>query len=69
MEQERRGPAAETARIHKASGWVHCPICTRTVVAEVWHVGKRMKAAPGQKCERCQSGLDAAAVLALREAA
>lgn len=50
-------------------GFVHCPMCTHTVSANVEHVGKRVRVAPGQKCQRCQASLDAAALLYMREAA
>jgi len=48
-------------------GRVHCPICTRTVEAEVvsldrgWN--RKMRVAEGQKCPRCSAPLDAAYVL------
>lgn len=55
--------------IKTASGQVHCPICTHSVPAEVEYVGKRIRVIAGQKCARCQSSLDAAALLYLRHAA
>ncbi len=57
-------PAAETTK-----GLVHCPSCTHTVPATVELLPRRMKVVPGQKCERCHSSLDAAAVLYLAHAA
>jgi len=59
-----KGPAAKTAK-----GTVNCPICTHSVAADVEYVGKRIKVIAGQKCERCGSSLDAAALLYLRHAA
>ncbi len=50
-------------------GQVHCPICTHSVPADVVTSGKRVTVVPGQKCERCRSSLDAAALLYLRHAA
>lgn len=55
---------AKTAR-----GQVHCPICTRTVPAEVDLSGKKIRVLPGQKCPRCATVLDAAMVLEVPEAA
>lgn len=52
-----------------AEGHVHCPICTHTVPAAIEYVGKRVKVLSGQKCQRCQSSLDAAALLYVRQAA
>jgi len=48
---------------------VHCPICTHTVGAEVEQVGKKIRVVPGQKCPRCASTLDVAAVVEVLEAA
>ena len=50
-------------------GQVHCPICTRTVDADVEQIGKNIRVAPGQKCPRCSSTLDVAAVMQVLEAA
>lgn len=55
--------------VKTAKGTVHCPICTHSVPADVEYVGKRIKVIAGQKCERCHSSLDAAALLYLRHAA
>jgi transposase-like protein len=55
--------------IESTKGLVHCPICTHTVPAQVEVSAKRMKVLAGQKCPRCQSSLDAAAVLYLAHAA
>lgn len=52
-----------------STGQVHCPICTHSVPADVEFGGKRAMVVTGQKCERCHSSLDAAAVLYLRHAA
>jgi transposase-like protein len=57
-------PIAEISK-----GLVHCPICTHTVPANVAVVAKRLKVVAGQKCDRCHSSLDAAAVLYLAHAA
>jgi len=57
-------PTIETVR-----AMVHCPICTHTVPASVEIAAKRMKVVAGQKCGRCNSALDAAAVLYLPHAA
>lgn len=55
---------------HKtAPGTVNCPICTHAVPADVEYVGKKIKVIAGQKCGRCGSSLDAAALLYLRHAA
>jgi hypothetical protein len=59
-----KAPVAQTAK-----GQVHCPICTHSVPADVEYIGKRVKVIPGQKCERCHSSLDAAALLYMRQAA
>jgi transposase-like protein len=50
-------------------GQVHCPICTRSVSADVEQVGKYVHVVPGQKCPRCASTLDVAAVMQVLEAA
>ncbi len=50
-------------------GFVHCPICTHTVEAQVVVTGRNVFAKPGQKCARCSSTLDAAYVLQLERAA
>ncbi|MBK9168592.1 MAG: hypothetical protein IPM24_14135 [Bryobacterales bacterium] len=48
---------------------VYCPICTRYVEGSVRLEGRRAKVVPGQKCPRCASSLDAAAVVQLPQAA
>ena len=64
------GPMVTKAVVYNhIKGAVHCPICTRTVEAEVDLKGKRAKVAPGQRCPRCNSSLDVAVVVALPEAA
>lgn len=60
---------AKTPVVKRAKGTVHCPICTHSVPADVEYAGKRIKVTAGQKCERCHSSLDAAALLYLRHAA
>lgn len=55
--------------VQRFKGQVHCPICTRTVGADVQQIGKIIRVAPGQKCPRCSSTLDVAAVLQVLEAA
>jgi len=57
-------PVAEITK-----GLVHCPSCTHTVPAKVSILAKRMSVLAGQRCERCHSSLDAAAVLYLARAA
>lgn len=44
-------------------GWVHCPICTHTVEALVILTSRLRHVKPGQRCPRCLSSLDAAAVV------
>ena len=55
--------------VRRFKGQVHCPICTRNVEAEVEQIAKKTRVAPGQRCPRCTSTLDVAAVLQVREAA
>jgi hypothetical protein len=50
-------------------GLAHCPICTHTVPAEIDLRGKRARVTSGQKCPRCRSALDVAAVVQIPEAA
>jgi endogenous inhibitor of DNA gyrase (YacG/DUF329 family) len=50
-------------------GQVHCPICTHNVEANIQQIGRKIRVAPGQKCPRCLSTLDVAAVIEVREAA
>jgi transposase-like protein len=52
-----------------AQGHVQCPICTHTVPATVEYTVKRATVVRGQKCQRCHSSLDAAALFYRREAA
>ena len=47
----------------KITDLVHCPICTHNVPARIEVVARRVRVVPGQKCPRCNSALDAAAVL------
>lgn len=62
-----QGKKTVTVKSHK--GWVHCPICTHTVEAEVLTKGRLMAARPGQKCPRCHSSLDPAYVVRFEQAA
>jgi endogenous inhibitor of DNA gyrase (YacG/DUF329 family) len=50
-------------------GLAHCPICTHTVPAEIDLRGKFPRVMSGQKCPRCGSALDVAAVVQIPEAA
>lgn len=59
----------KTITRERFKGFVHCPICTRAVSAEVEQLGKIVQVMPGQKCPRCSSTLDVAAVLQVLEAA
>ena len=52
-----------------AKGPVYCPICTRTVEAEILATKKRPFVRPGQRCAHCGSSLDAAFVLQIDRAA
>ncbi len=47
----------------EAKGFAYCPICTHTVETRVVLAGKRAWVKPGEKCPRCGSRLEAAAVL------
>ena len=60
---------AITEREKSLPGQAHCPICTHTVPANIYLVGKRIRVVPGQRCTRCGSALDAAMVVQLPEAA
>ena len=50
-------------------GLAHCPICTHTVPADIDLRGKYPRVTSGQKCPRCRSALDVAAVVQIPEAA
>jgi transposase-like protein len=53
-----------------AKGSVYCPICTRTVEAQIaMNAKKRVCVKPGQRCAHCGSSLDAAFVLEYDRAA
>jgi hypothetical protein len=52
-----------------ALGQVFCPICTRTVPAELDLRGKRAQVAVGERCPRCQSSLEVAVIVQIPEAA
>jgi len=56
------------AENHK-KGQAHCPICTRTVPADIDLRGKYARVEQGQRCPRCGSSLDVAAVVQIPEAA
>jgi transposase-like protein len=47
----------------ESKGWAYCPICTRTVEAQVIRAGKSAYVKQGQKCPRCGSSLEVASVL------
>ena len=64
MEVRMKAPTVKVA-----AGKVHCPMCTHAVSGNVEYTPRRMKVAPGQKCERCGASLDVAVVLYLRDAA
>jgi hypothetical protein len=53
----------------ESHGAVKCALCTHTVPALVVTFAKRSGTKPGQKCPRCNSSLDAAAVQRLATAA
>jgi hypothetical protein len=55
--------------VQRFNGQVHCPICTHNVEASIEQTGRKIRVAPGQKCPRCLSTLDVAAVIEVREAA
>jgi hypothetical protein len=55
--------------VSHTSGLVYCPICTRTVPAELDLRGRRAKVAAGERCPRCQSSLEVAAIVQIPEAA
>jgi hypothetical protein len=52
---------------------VYCPICTHTVPAEVIELSgglrrhPKMVVAPGQKCSRCWTSLDAASIVRIED--
>jgi hypothetical protein len=54
---------------NRIQGQAHCPICTHTVQADIDLKGKYPRVAAGQKCPRCHSSLDVAAVVQIPEAA
>jgi hypothetical protein len=55
--------------VQRFKGQVHCPICTHNVEAEIEQIARKIRVSPGQKCPRCLSTLDVAAVIEVREAA
>ena len=54
---------------NQTKGLAHCPICTHTVAADIDLRGKYPRVMTGQKCPRCASALDVAAVVQIPEAA
>jgi hypothetical protein len=60
MTSESKLPAIRTQK-----GWVHCPICTHSVEADIVQRGRQLITKPGQRCARCGSTLDAACILRL----
>ena len=56
---------AKLAAIQTQKGWVHCPICTHTVGADIVQRGRQLFTQPGQRCPRCASTLDAACIVRL----
>jgi hypothetical protein len=50
-------------------GLAHCPICTHTVPADIDLRGKYPRVSAGQKCPRCRSSLEVAAVVQIPQAA
>lgn len=61
--------AEHKPRPRETRGSVYCPMCTHTVPATVLYTARSARVAPGQKCPRCQSSLDAGYVLHLQQAA
>ncbi|HWC98242.1 MAG TPA: hypothetical protein VG456_15895 [Candidatus Sulfopaludibacter sp.] len=59
----------KTFNQNQVMGEAHCPICTHTVPADIDLKGKYARVAAGQKCPRCGSSLDVAAVIEIPEAA
>jgi len=59
----------KTLIANHTKGQAQCPICTHTVPAEIDLKGKFPRVAQGQKCARCGSSLDVAAVVQIPEAA
>jgi hypothetical protein len=55
--------------VQRFKGQAHCPICTHIVETEIEQIGRKIRVVPGQKCPRCLSTLDVAAVIEVREAA
>lgn len=53
----------------EVQGAVYCPMCTHTVSATVAIVRRSVAVKPGQRCPRCSSTLDAAAVIRTEKAA
>jgi hypothetical protein len=53
----------------EARGAVYCPLCTHTVEANVTFGPRGSRVAPGQKCPRCSSSLDAGYVIRVDRAA
>jgi hypothetical protein len=55
--------------VNEARGFAYCPICTHTVETNVLPAGRRQVVKPGEKCPRCGSPIDVAAVLRIAKAA
>ncbi|MGH9720992.1 MAG: hypothetical protein ACRD8O_12325 [Bryobacteraceae bacterium] len=60
-------PKPEAEKIVKAV--LYCPLCTRYVDGDVRTDVRKPHVAPGQKCPRCSSSLDAAIVVQFPKAA
>jgi predicted nucleic acid-binding Zn ribbon protein len=59
----------KTLAANRIEGQAHCPICTHTVPADIDLKGRLPRVVAGQKCTRCGSSLDVAAVVQIPEAA
>ena len=56
-------------KTYETKSSVYCPICTRTVDANVMYSPKLAIVTPGQRCPRCSSSLDAGYVFPIERAA
>ncbi len=62
--------ASKSPGIPTVQGTAYCPMCTHTVLATIQLIAKKQPAvAPGQKCARCASALDAGIVFSVQRAA
>jgi len=59
----------EKPAVNEAQGFAYCPICTHTVQIRVLPAGRGQVVKPGEKCPRCNSPIDVAAVLRIAKAA